>query len=903
MPSATAPQGQPGSGSPLQELTGNYSTMASSSPQKLGPLFEPLLEPFADAICVAPEHESTAIAALVDLAGTQLVAGTGPLPAGVLAAPPGATGLLAWIATEGQVVDSAATFHGCVTVIGGFKQPTTGRRAREAAAQAAWQAAVDDHKNAAENAAQAQRHVDELEAEHAAAQAEHRRAKLDDRRDELRHDIATITTRLAPLNDAVELADSAHRDAQAAQRGLLERQKEVADHLKTCTAQLKQRKAHYENILNSGDNLLLPTWVGYLDTCAPTAAIPLAGTIAGHHLLELPDDATAALHTRVDNVVAALPEATNHRDFITRLEADLRVTIEVKANSVTASGTQTENASSMPSAAQQTKPASACWRPFKTTSRTPHSRAALRFSSCVTVPTPICSTNPPLCSLATPMAPTRNTSTPYAKLSPTDAIQDGPLCSPCTTRPPLRKRSTDRFTTMTLAEGHPIPIRGLNPTFRAYAAIEQVTDGNGGTRDRVDHRGQLRYDRAWVRTPGPPPPTVSGTPGLSERDLQWLLATGRPRRDGKRAQGLAEPAALSGLFRLLYDLDRAEGTTKLGRLVHIEPRPEAQPSLQAHFNRLDELDHCSAQRLVDAVPALAKPWASSDAAVMIASAAPSARARAELTTQLCSLAKALPADGIPLSVLAARTVRRTHGLDANTSLGRPAARLAAAIAGQPPPTSAAAVRNAWAAVGVLMDPVSSQAAGWQLPINPNHPAAAVANAYQATQGPAVLTLGVITCTCAEPLIASPQPNSTTLWVVEGISTLSVVAASDTPASVLCRGGTPSVAVARIITEAAAAGWRIAVSSDFEPGGLRGAIAALRHAGAAGTPWRLTTNDYLATPSEGDHFAPQDVPDTPWDPRLAPTMRQRQERVSEEDRLHKLLADLDASGRRTCAGDP
>jgi uncharacterized protein (TIGR02679 family) len=448
---------------------------------------------------------------------------------------------------------------------------------------------------------------------------------------------------------------------------------------------------------------------------------------------------------------------------------------------------------------------------------------------------------------------------------------------------------------MLLTEGHPIPIRGLNPIFRGYAAIEQIADRNGGTRDRVDHRGQLRYDRAFVRTPGPPPPTVDGTPELSERDLQWLLATGRPRRESKRTQELAEPAAISGLFRLLYDLDRSEGTTKLGRLVYIEPRPEAQPSLHVHVNQLNELDHVSVQQLIDTVSAPAKPWARNDAAGMIATVAPSARARAKLVDQLCSLARVLPADGIPLSVLAARAVRRTHGLDTNTRLGRLAARLAAAIAGHPPPTNAAAVRSAWAAVGVLMDPVSSQAAGWRLPINPNHPAAAVATAYQAAQEPAVLTLGVIARIEAVPLIAAPQPNTTTLWVVEGISTLSVVAANDTPASVLCRAGTPSVAVARIITEAAAAGWRIAVSSDFEPGGLRGAIAALRHAGAAGTPWRLTTDDYLATPSEGDHFAPQDVPDTPWDPRLAATMRQRQERVSEEDRLHVLLADLQTFG--------
>jgi len=35
-----------------------------------------------------------------------------------------------------------------------------------------------------------------------------------------------------------------------------------------------------------------------------------------------------------------------------------------------------------------------------------------------------------------------------------------------------------------------------------------------------------------------------------------------------------------------------------------------------------------------------------------------------------------------------------------------------------------------------------------------------------------------------------------------------------------------------------------------------------------------------------------VPDTPWDPKLAPAMRQRRRRVSEEARLTELLADLE-----------
>src|SRR6266581_3079169 len=45
----------------------------------------------------------------------------------------------------------------------------------------------------------------------------------------------------------------------------------------------------------------------------------------------------------------------------------------------------------------------------------------------------------------------------------------------------------------------------------------------------------------------------------------------------------------------------------------------------------------------------------------------------------------------------------------------------------------------WEAVGVWVDRVSSQVAGWNLPLHRAHPAAAVAAAYRDADEPAVLT--------------------------------------------------------------------------------------------------------------------------------------------------------------------
>jgi Protein of unknown function N-terminus (DUF3323) len=193
----------------------------------------------------------------------------------------------------------------------------------------------------------------------------------------------------------------------------------------------------------------------------------------------------------------------------------------------------------------------------------------------------------------------------------------------------------------------------------------------------------------------------------------------------------------TGLFRALYELDTSTAQARLGPLRRVEPRPEAQPALAAWLTDLDAIDADLTARLVDALPPTAKAWAAHEALRLIAAAAPSSRARAALADGLCALAAYLPADGLPLSVLAERVVHRTHALDTNTNLGRLGARLAAAIVGLPPPTVAADIREAWEAVGVWIDRLSSQVAGWQLPLHPSHPAAPVAAAYQAAGEPAL----------------------------------------------------------------------------------------------------------------------------------------------------------------------
>src|SRR6266487_1021321 len=102
--------------------------------------------------------------------------------------------------------------------------------------------------------------------------------------------------------------------------------------------------------------------------------------------------------------------------------------------------------------------------------------------------------------------------------SPKHADRAGRRCWPSMTQPkqPPQRRSA---TCAMLAEAHRVTVEDLPvPSLAAYAAVEQVPDAYGGRHDRVDRRGQLRYDKVWVRTPAPASATVGSL--LAERDLR-----------------------------------------------------------------------------------------------------------------------------------------------------------------------------------------------------------------------------------------------------------------------------------------------------------------------------------------------------------------------------------------------
>ena len=294
------------------------------------PLFDPLLVPFSGAICVDPSDHADAVLALAGMPGSMLVSGDGALPEGVISAPPGAGGLLAWLAAHGSLGDGAAGLPDIVTIVGGFDAPVTGRAAREAAAYAALTTAITAAGEARQQAEDASRAQETLTQELAAAQAEELRQDLTRRRDSLRAEAAAAADELAPLDEEFERADAAHRDAQAEQRKLDERRAEVAAHLATSRTQLTEQKGRISEIAVAAGRILITAWIRHLDTCAATPPDGLAGRAAGHDPLELPGEFTAMVRERADEILTG-PPGEGHREIIARLESDLGVTASVVA--------------------------------------------------------------------------------------------------------------------------------------------------------------------------------------------------------------------------------------------------------------------------------------------------------------------------------------------------------------------------------------------------------------------------------------------------------------------------------------------------------------------------------------------------------------------------------------------
>lgn len=266
----------------------------------------------------------------------------------------------------------------------------------------------------------------------------------------------------------------------------------------------------------------------------------------------------------------------------------------------------------------------------------------------------------------------------------------------------------------------------------------------------------------------------------------------------------------------------------------------------------------------------------------------SAEAAHALSLQLGVLARALPVDGIPLGVLAARLFGDAHALDPKTPLGPLAVGLAAAATGRPPGNGSRWRRDAWQSCGVVVDELSSTVLALGLPGGLTSPTArALASLGEAGQ-PVVLTyrqLAVDDIGRAPSLVSVCENPAVIAAAADRFGT----GAGAVP--LVCVNGQPGAAVIRLLTQLVDGGARLRYHGDFDVGGL--AIARTVARSVPWSPWRFGETDYRTAceSSLATSVFTGAVGDTPWDAGLAGAMEELRLRVEEESVLADLLDDL------------
>lgn len=234
--------------------------------------------------------------------------------------------------------------------------------------------------------------------------------------------------------------------------------------------------------------------------------------------------------------------------------------------------------------------------------------------------------------------------------------------------------------------------------------------------------------------------------------------------------------------------------------------------------------------------------------------------------------------------LASDHAHNPHALDEGTTLAGLVLALTTAAGAT---STAQRTRDAWDSLGIDCDDLTGglitvgiYPADWHLP-----PHAAI------TIPPRELI------SCKWP---KASQSGDTVFVTENPSVASAAAdlAREVTVRLVCTSGTPSEREVSAIARLAEAGWHTRIRADFDPAGLVHATTLLSGIPGA-TPWRMGTTDYKASlpRTQRVSFDPARVPETPWEPALAATMRSVGSAAFEEALMPQLLGDLRAAAGR------
>lgn len=258
--------------------------------------------------------------------------------------------------------------------------------------------------------------------------------------------------------------------------------------------------------------------------------------------------------------------------------------------------------------------------------------------------------------------------------------------------------------------------------------------------------------------------------------------------------------------------------------------------------------------------------------------------------QALAVLRSLPADGIPLAVLAQSTLGDPHGLDPGRATAALVLEAVAEASGTAPPGDAEGGRLLWESVGVAPDPLSSTVLCLGVRAAPSHPLGELLAMSSSVSEPVVLTLAQLRRWPLDPL-----PRGSVAHVVENPSLVAAAARRPwTGPPLVCSSGRPTVAVLTLLRQLGAAGAVLAQHADLDPAGL--AITAWLADRAGTTPWRMRAQDLaaaLAVERPRPHLRGTVGPTT-WDPTLGPALAQACVTVPEEDLIDELLDAMEAS---------
>jgi uncharacterized protein (TIGR02679 family) len=244
----------------------------------------------------------------------------------------------------------------------------------------------------------------------------------------------------------------------------------------------------------------------------------------------------------------------------------------------------------------------------------------------------------------------------------------------------------------------------------------------------------------------------------------------------------------------------------------------------------------------------------------------------------------LPAAGVPLPVLAERTLRDSHALDDGTRCAALVLRALATIYGLPAPGDVAQRRQLWERAGVADDELSSVVLVAGVRPRGSGLVNTILRRCADAGHAAALTLGQVRAT------TWPADLPETVWVFENPSVLALALSrfGTRCPPLVCTSGWPNSAGILLLRGFSAAGCQLRYHGDFDGEGLRIAANVLSRTGAK--PWRMGVADYLAAlgrqPTGPDVGR---VTEAPWDAELATGMREHGVTVSEE-RVADILID-------------